>query len=559
MPDRNSAGGGPPVPVILEFDSSLSSLLDASSPYHEHLRQAVAGRVAELLRKLGIPGEPVVTLAAGRLLRVTVNGQLCRYSVELLHAIHAYVRGTLPDPDATPANILSWLHELLDESSASARSAEMAIDFLILAPLEIIKESPRALLGHRQLEAYLASLPRLDAGQQPHDFDADRLHPVLGSVLNLRISLADTTCVLDLLESGSNRLPDDLAEDLIAALVPPHVEIQMTRADLRQFTTENVGQGSDMFRLLRKGLFAELGLRYPPFHFVAVDHLKPGTFAFQINHLATPRFVALRPGYCLVNETVERVALFNVDGLAVTNLASGYANTVVPAEHQEMLEAAGLKTWGQMDYLLLCLEHTLRTNGACFVHHRAVVEQFDTFEGIFPAVARAARAKASVEQITRLFRALAAEELSVQNLLQILERLVEYKLAEGESGAPPGGDAALIAYIRAGMQRYISHKHSRGTRTVVVYLLDAEIERVLLMEGAHEPEARNGSDPIVQALKAELAYLPQSAQLPVLLTCAEVRPILWERIHSELPRLRVTSYDELATDFNVQPVARISL
>ena len=49
---------------------------------------------------------------------------------------------------------------------------------------------------------------------------------------------------------------------------------------------------------LRDGLFEELGLTFPNFHFVVDDTLLPRSFAFQINDLLTIPRQPCRPELC---------------------------------------------------------------------------------------------------------------------------------------------------------------------------------------------------------------------------------------------------------------------
>src|SRR5262249_40145213 len=138
---------------------------------------------------------------------------------------------------------------------------------------------------------------------------------------------------------------------------------------LRQLTTEWHETGPDMFAFLPKEMFQELGLTYPKFRFVTRTDLKPNAFAFKVNHLTTLPFLSLLPDQCLTNEAAEHLKRSWKD-LAVrsaTNPASGQPGSVVGLESKAELEKAGLTTWDQIGYFILCMADVLRKNGACFV------------------------------------------------------------------------------------------------------------------------------------------------------------------------------------------------
>jgi type III secretion protein V len=150
----------------------------------------------------------------------------------------------------------------------------------------------------------------------------------------------------------------------------------------------------------------------------------------------------------------------------------------------------------------------------------------------------------------------------------------------------------LTSFVRSGMKRYVSHKYTRGQSTLIVYLLDPQIERILLEhqaprtseqgqsppftaalailstrthqaprtnEQGHSPLDENERNKILQAVRAEVGELSGSTSVPAILTTIDVRPALREILAPEFPRLPVLAYQELSPDMNIQPIARISL
>src|SRR5262245_9656399 len=77
---------------------------------------AVTTSGAELLSELGVPGEPEVMWepnneesAEGRPLTIHVNGQLCRYSDELMLLLYSYVLGKVLLPFDALRGLRAWL------------------------------------------------------------------------------------------------------------------------------------------------------------------------------------------------------------------------------------------------------------------------------------------------------------------------------------------------------------------------------------------------------------------------------------------------------------------
>ena len=101
---------------------------------------------------------------------------------------------------------------------------------------------------------------------------------------------------------------------------------------------------------------------------------------------------------------------------------------------------------------------------------------------------------------------------------------------------------------------------------LVAYLLDQKLEAIVLSAAIGHGDFRlsglshdeEQEDSILDAIRLELQHLPQTAQMPLLLTSTNVRSSLKEIIAGEFPHLFVISYQELTPDMNVQPVARIA-
>jgi type III secretion protein V len=401
---------------------------------------------------------------------------------------------------------------------------------------------------------------------------------VLSAVFDQRTSIADRQAVAGVLGLDRDHSPEDAAEDLLAALRPKVVAIHIPREYLQQLTTADGGQGGDLVPAMRKDLFTELEMQYPLFRFVGNEGLKPGTFAFQINHLMTLPFLGLQPGECLVNDTVERLRLLNVQARRAENPVIGQPSSIVNAEYKPMLEAAGLITWDPIRFFILCFTATLRKYGAFLLDRETVDAQLEQLRLAFPTLVEAARARWPVEQITGVLRALASEEISIRNLRQILERLLDFDFRTPDSsrylvlddrpytprGVDGGGDApSLVSFVRAGLKREVGHKYARGTNTLVAYVLDAEIEALVSRQQKAPTDDdildERDFDRIAEAIQTEIALLPSTAEVPVILTTETARPRLRELMAAEFPRVSVVSYTELVSELNVQPVARISL
>jgi hypothetical protein len=551
--------------VSIELPSELLPHFDANGAMNSAVCEAVEHALAKLMAELGIPGRASVTisgeaLTAGPVLRLLVDGRPARYPDEVLLLTYAYVNRQLLDPEVKPAAIIQWLKEQCENTAAAGR--KMAVEFVCSSCLEIVKLQPAVLFGPAQARAYAEALvSALSAPISSRAPDPDLLKSSLGSLLEMRISVANVAAVAEVLAHEPGRSPDLVVEDLIDALCAEAVEIQLPRALLQELTIRWEKEGLTALPDLRDGLFLELGIELPPLRFVPIENLMANCFTFKVNHVTSPPLRGLDSSQCLINDTAERARLESLTAFAITNPATGQPGSVIDLGEESKAQALGLTTWNQLQYLVLCLADFLRRHAWCTVCSRGVRHQLQIAERYFPSLVSKFRSRHADEELTTALRALVRDRVSVQNLRAILERWLDYDILKGASStADSRRDAVLesaVAFARVGLGRELGHKAARGTNTVVVYLLDPEIERMASQDSYSQ--LGNHGDDILRALRSELGYLPPTALIPNVLTFVEARSTLQRLINSEFPRMSVIAHEELPPGINVQPVARISL
>lgn len=585
----------PVLQVKLEFVPALAQLCRPNGSEKDILNQDIGSHIDQLLGVLGIPGKTQVEIgdsessetSGNQFFRVIVNGRRIHYPDELPKWVYAYSTQNLANSATDLPGILLWLQAVCQEGQASPRFP-LLVEFFGLSCLEAISAQPDSLLGFSQAEAYRSHLtPSQEnelAGAANWPPSAAWLLRVIKIVVNLGISIADISKVSGKLREAIGHSPEVAAEWLIAALRPDVLEVHLPEEYLRTLTLADPEKDVAMFPFLRDGLFVELGLVYPRFRFVIDESLRPGCFALKINNLLRLPQIGLQPNKCLVNDTQERVKLNNsVEAVETRNPATQQPGSIAPVHAIEQLEKAGLTTWTIFGYLILYIAAELRNNSRCFVDLHSVQKSLEQLETIYPELVSSVRSLYAKEQITRLLRSLVSEQLSLRNQRLILERLLDYPYAADDRARylvlddrpnsivsleriPTNSIDRLVAFVRAGLKSQISNKYARGTNTLVVYLLDVEIERIASkwnnedldgdgLEGRFSDEV----DKIIAAIRTELKHLPPSAMVPAIWTTIEVRPVLRRILQYEFPRIPFIASQEILTDLNIQPVARISL
>jgi type III secretion protein V len=349
------------------------------------------------------------------------------------------------------------------------------------------------------------------------------------------------------------------AQQMLPVVTPIALEVAANLIPL----VEDTGGGNkflgEMVPMMRDGLFYELGVKFPGIRVRGNEtDLPDGTYIIMINEIPlVSGNVSLEK--VLVNDTVDRLTLLNIKGEEAVNPANGSECAWIPAQFAEIAEQAGLTTWDAAGYMVLHLSSVLRKNAAEFVGIQEVQNMLEQLEQAFPALVKEVVPKAvSPFQLTDILRRLVEEEISIRDLRSILQALAEWGQVENDT-------VMLTEYVRNALKRYISHKYTRGGNTLVVYLLDPQIEETVRSSIQHtqsgsylalEPEI---TQEILTAVRNEVGNLPPTAQNPVILTTMEIRRYYRKLVELEFPHLAVLSYQELSPDMNIQPIARISL
>ena len=161
-----------------------------------------------------------------------------------------------------------------------------------------------------------------------------------------------------------------------------------------------------------------------------------------------------------------------------------------------------------------------------------------------------------LQRIADVLRRLIEEDISVRNLRDILESLVEWGSREKDI-------VMLAEYVRHGLKRYLTDKYAGPTRSMKALLLHPEVEehfrRALQASNlgtilALDPET---AQRFVQSLRATVieAAVPKL----VLLTAMDIRRYVRKLIEVEFSALPVVAYGELESDVRVEPVGNVFL
>jgi type III secretion protein V len=181
----------------------------------------------------------------------------------------------------------------------------------------------------------------------------------------------------------------------------------------------------------------------------------------------------------------------------------------------------------------------------------------DALERTHPALVREVVPKLiSPVLLTDVLRRLVEEGISLRNLRDILGALAEWAPQERDP-------VALTEHVRVALRRAITYRHAGDGGVLAAYLLDPMIEDAIrdavqkTATGSYLALEPQISRDIIQAVGRALG--PDGSNGAVLLTGVEIRRYVRRLVELEHPGLAVLSFQELAPEAQIRPIARISV
>jgi hypothetical protein len=387
--------------------------------------------------------------------------------------------------------------------------------------------------------------------RQAHDHETSilsiDLQPVLQSLLNLGVSLADTSTIAQAIHSCHilGRSSEEVVEVAFARLRSHRIEIHVHPTYLRDLVPgalirEPLSVYADqidesiyaLFRSMEEDLFAEMGIRLPDLFWIPSVKIHEGMIAFKIN---------------------DRL------GLPVGGLQPGEPEFAIQALTDEIRRmAARLLSIEDVEYQLALLGE------------------------VFPELIQTTMVCHSLAHITTVLRGMLREGLSIRDLRTILERMLQYDYIpiaslehialdeRFELAADTVSDSANIwpnyyEFVRGGMKYAISQRYTRNQKTLIAYVIDRDLE-ARMEQMAMNRDKDNGTaelnedeqEALRNAIWIEIAGVT-TATHPVLLTTSHARPALRKLIAAELPGMSIVAYAELLPNVDIQPAGTISL
>jgi type III secretion protein V len=306
----------------------------------------------------------------------------------------------------------------------------------------------------------------------------------------------------------------------------------------------------------RLQIYFRLGVSLPPIEVRRGEGLPDDHYRIFVAEIPSADGEVV-PDHLLIFDDVRNLELYDIPFVQKDELVPRMKAIWVDRRHEAQLKAASIRYRTELEAITYHAEFVFAKYVGQFIGIQEVRQVLNRLEPKFPDLVKEVQRIVPIQMITELFKRLVQEFVSIRDLRTILSAMIEW-------GAKEKDPVVLVEHIRIALARQISHQYAARNNVLSGILLDGEIEETVrnairqTSAGSYLSLSPDISKRIVQRIRDKALPVLSNGSPCSLITAMDVRRYIRRMIESELPELPVLSYQELANDITLQPVARVT-
>ena len=308
---------------------------------------------------------------------------------------------------------------------------------------------------------------------------------------------------------------------------------------------------------VRRALYLDLGVPFPGVHVRFNENLPNQVYAILLQEIPVAKG-DLRPGYVLYADHIRQLDILGFPSERGDLFLPNIPTVWIEDKYSASLHEASMSFMQLHKVLSFHLAYVMRRYAEEFIGIQETYHLFERLQSTFPDLIKEAQRVLPVNRTTEVFKRLVGEDVSIRNVREILESLVEWGQQEKDV-------VMLTEYVRGDLKRYISYKYSSDQNVLSAYLLDEDLEETV-RGGIRQTSSGNylALDPpltrrLVSQTKSLVGDISRLENKPVIVTAMDIRRYVRKIIEIELYDLAVLSFQELTQEVTVQPLGKIEL
>jgi flagellar biosynthesis protein FlhA len=315
------------------------------------------------------------------------------------------------------------------------------------------------------------------------------------------------------------------------------------------------GQLLRRIRALRKHLATQLGFLVPPIHITDNLRLRPREYVVQLRGVEIARWELQGESLLAISSESDAPA---IEGVPTNEPAFGVGAKWIIPERREQALAAGYAVVDQTSVIATHLAELIRRHSGELLTRSETKRLLDSLSESHPKVAEELGPKIlSLGEVHKVLQQLLREQVSVRDLVTILETLIE--------AAPINKNLVqLVESVRQALGRALVHPLLAEDGKLLLITLDPTIEEEIT-------RATSGAAPTNRNFGLQTSFLrrvldglrrlvgdPVANASPVLLCSSPARFHLRRQLEPFLPKVVVLSPGEIPPTVPVQSLGMVS-
>ncbi|AEE16569.1 flagellar biosynthesis protein FlhA [Treponema brennaborense] len=307
--------------------------------------------------------------------------------------------------------------------------------------------------------------------------------------------------------------------------------------------------------LIRREMALDLGVIVPRIRITDNVRLEPSEYCFKIKGVAAGSARIKMGWYLCIN---SGGVTEDVPGEKTTEPAFGLPAVWVTEDNRERAERAGYAIVDPPTMIATHLTEIIKRRAAEILGRQEVQSLIESLKKDYPAVVDEVMQNFKIGEIVKVLQGLLKEQVSVRNLVVILETLADY-------GGVTKKTDVLIERVRQALGRQICLQYADESGTLHVMTVDQGFLQKVLdsrVDTVNGPVAM--LDPVSQrdwisALSSAIASIRNLGYAPVLLCPESARVLVKSSIDREMPGVVVLSSAEITNDVKLESLGEVKV
>jgi flagellar biosynthesis protein FlhA len=306
---------------------------------------------------------------------------------------------------------------------------------------------------------------------------------------------------------------------------------------------------------IRKESALDMGLVVPRIRIIDNMHLEPSEYCFKIRGVEVGRGI-IRLGYYLainpggVSEEVQ--------GEKAKDPAFGLPAVWIAEAARDKAERAGYTVVDAPSIIATHLTEIIKRYAADILGRQEIQSMLEALRKDYPAVTDEVQKQLSLGEIQKVLQGLLREQVSIRNLVAILETLADYAGVTKDVGF-------LVEKTRQALGRQICLQYADQEKLLRALTIEPSLEQKIIDSRV---DGRTGAiaalEPALQrqwikALTLAVSAVQKQGIFPLILCSEAARALVKSSTEREIPDLVVLSVPEIASDVQVEAVGEIKI